>query len=94
MINLNMSVSCCVHQCSSGPPSSGRILVLTLVGLLRFTSHFSNPVAIAITAIADVMDDFVPCVSNLVECPSLRLLTLIYCKEEEKKERKNRRKSQ
>lgn len=50
----------------------------TLVGLLGFTPHLSNPVAIAITAVADVMDDFVPRISNLVEGPGLRFLTLIY----------------
>lgn len=51
----------------------------TLVGLLRFTSHLSNPIAIAITAVVDPMDGFVPSLSNLVECSGLWLLTLVCC---------------
>lgn len=48
-----------------------------MVGSLRFTSHLSNPIAIAITSVVKVMDDFVPGVSNLIEGLSLWLLTLI-----------------
>lgn len=49
----------------------------TLSGTLRLTTHLSNAIAIAITAVASVLDDFVPGVSYLVESPGLRLLALI-----------------
>lgn len=49
----------------------------TLVGLLGFTSHLSNPIAIAITTVLYAMDSFVPCLSNLMERPRLWLLALI-----------------
>lgn len=54
-------------------------IFLTLVGLLRFASHLSNPLAIAITAVVDAMEGFVPCLSNLVERSGLWLLTLVCC---------------
>lgn len=50
----------------------------TWSGLLRFTSHLSNSVAIAITAVVDAMNGLVPRLSDLVERPGLWLLTLIY----------------
>lgn len=56
-----------------------RVVFLTLVGPLRFTSHLSNPIAIAVTAVVNVMDGFVPGFSNLVEFAGLWLLTLICC---------------
>lgn len=54
----------------------------TLVGLLGFTSQLSNPVAVAITAVVDAMDRFVPCLSNLKECLGLWLLALICCRKD------------
>lgn len=49
----------------------------TLVVLQWFTSHLPNPVAIAITAIVDAMDSFIPRLSNLMEGFGLWLLALI-----------------
>lgn len=41
------------------------------------TTHLPNAVAVAITAVACVLDDFVPRFSYLVESPALRFLALI-----------------
>lgn len=56
------------------------LCIFTLVGLLGLASHFSNPIAITITAVVDAMDGFVPCLSDLIERPGLWFLTLIYCR--------------
>lgn len=68
--------------------SFDQIIFPTLVSLLRFTSHLSIAIAVAITAVANVMDDFVPRFPDLVECLGLWLLTLICCrKPKENKQR-------
>lgn len=63
----------------------GRVLVHTRVASLRFTSHLSDAIAIAVTSVVKVMDDFVPGVSNLIEGFSLWFLTLICCRSAEEK---------
>lgn len=54
-----------------------RLFPPTVVGSLRFTSHLSNPIAIAVTSVVKVMDDFVPGVSDLIEGFGLWFLALI-----------------
>lgn len=56
------------------------LCIFTLVGLLGLASHFSNPIAITITAVVDAMDGFVPRLADLIERPGLWFLTLIYCR--------------
>lgn len=71
--------------------TAGKSFPPTVVGSLRFTSHLSNPIAIAVTPVVKVMDDFVPGVSNLIEGFSLWFLTLICYRAAEKKVISHRR---
>lgn len=56
----------------------------TWVSLRGFTPKLSNSVAIAITVVASVINDFVPRFSNLIEGPGLWLLTLICWREQQR----------
>lgn len=63
----------------------GKSFAPTVGGSLGFTSHLSNPIAIAVTSVVKAVDDFVPGVSNLIEGFSLWFLTLICHRSAEEK---------